>query len=142
MTGPQYLPQVRTERLIATGRVVLASSSLLAIWLDPSQPAKYAAVTYVLMAIYVAYALGLAAPVWGARPPGLRVQVATHVVDLVAFSLFIFLTEGPPTSPFFVYFIFSILCATLRWGWQATLWTSLFSVAVFLGMGILGGSVL
>ncbi len=142
MMQPQYTAQGRTERLIATGRVVLAASSLLAIWLDPAQPEKYAAVTYALMAVYVVYSVGLAGLVWSARVPRLLNPFASHVLDLVAFSLFIFLTEGPPTSPFFVYFIFSIICATLRWGWRATLWTSLFSLAVFLGMGLVGGSVL
>jgi signal transduction histidine kinase len=142
MAQPQYTPQGRTERLIATGRVVLAASSLLAIWLDPSQPDKYVAVTYVLMAVYVFYSVGLAALVWSARVPRVSNPLATHVIDLGVFSLFIFLTEGPPTSPFFVYFIFSILCATLRWGWRATLWTSVFSLTVFLGMGLVGGGVL
>jgi hypothetical protein len=40
MMDTPYVAQGRTEGLIATGRVVLATSSLLAIWLDPSQPAK------------------------------------------------------------------------------------------------------
>src|SRR5262245_47135169 len=48
----------RTERLIAVGRVVLASFSLLAIWLDPSEPAKYATLAYSLLVGYVVYALG------------------------------------------------------------------------------------
>ena len=139
---PHYTPHGRTERLVAVGRVVLASSSMLAIWLDPSQPAKYAAVTYGLMAVYVVYSVALLGLVWSAHVRRVPNRFATHAVDLVAFSLFIFLTDGPPTSPFFVYFIFSILCATLRWGWRATLWTSLFSLTVFLGMGLVGGGVL
>jgi signal transduction histidine kinase len=142
MMEPPYSPQGRNERLIATGRVVLAASSLLAIWLDPSQPEKYATVTYALMAVYVVYSVGIAALVWSARVPRVLHPLATHVLDLVIFSMFVFLTEGPPTSPFFVYFIFSILCATLRWGWRGTLWTSLFSVTAFLGMGLVGGRVL
>ena len=142
MIEPSYTPHSRTERLIATGRVVLALSSLLAIWLDPSQPEKYEAATYGLMAVYVAYSVALAGLVWTARVPRFLYPFSTHVLDLMAFSLFIFLTEGPPTSPFFVYFIFSILCATLRWGWRATLWTYLFSLAAFLGMGFVGGGVL
>jgi type I site-specific restriction endonuclease len=49
----------RTEQLIASGRVVLASFSLLAIWLDPSAPAKYADLVYALLAVYVVYALAV-----------------------------------------------------------------------------------
>jgi signal transduction histidine kinase len=139
---PHYTPHGRTERLVAAGRVVLAGSSLLAIWLDPAQPERYATATYGLMAVYVVYSVALAGLVWSTRVPRVLYPLVTHLIDLAAFSVFIFLTEGPPTSPFFVYFIFSILCATLRWGWRATLWTSLFSLTVFLGMGLVGGRVL
>jgi hypothetical protein len=52
-----YSPQGRAERLLATGLVVLATFSLLAIWLDPSLPVKDEQSTYVLPAGYVAYAL-------------------------------------------------------------------------------------
>jgi len=41
---PLYSPHSRAERLIAAGRVVLAASSLFAVWLDPSEPSKYAGV--------------------------------------------------------------------------------------------------
>jgi hypothetical protein len=35
----------------------------------------------------------------------------------------LFFTEGP-TSPFFVYFVFLLVCASLRWQWRGTLWTA------------------
>ena len=68
---PHYVLHGRTERLVAAGRVVLASSSLLAIWLDPSQPEKYEAVTYGLMAAYVA-----CTPSWSRRSCGARTSRA------------------------------------------------------------------
>ncbi len=52
---PLYSPQSRAERLIAGGRVVLAVSSLFAVWLDPSEPAKYAGIAYSLLVSYVVY---------------------------------------------------------------------------------------
>ena len=44
-------------------------------------------------------------------------------------------TEGS-RSPFFVYFLFSILCATLRWQWRGTLWTAVGGLAAFIGLGV------
>jgi signal transduction histidine kinase len=138
---PRFSFEGRTERLIALGRVVLASFSLLAIWFDPSEPANYAALTYSLLAGYVVYALGLASLVWTSSGSIFRLRLVTHVFDLGVFSVFIYLTEGP-TSPFFLYFVFSILCGTLRWQWQGTLWTAVAALAAFLGMGFYAQHIL
>jgi signal transduction histidine kinase len=131
----------RTERLIAAGRVILASFSLLAIWLDPSEPAKYAALAYLLLASYVLYSVVLALFIWTAYRHLAGLTLVTHIFDLGIFSLFMYFTEGP-TSPFFVYFIFSMLCATLRWQWRGTLWTALAALVTFLGMGFYAEAIL
>jgi signal transduction histidine kinase len=128
--GEDYSPHGRTERLIASGRVVLAASSLLAIWLDPLQPATYERQTYALLAAYLGYSGAVALLVWRSALVVARRRLLMHVIDLAAFAVFVVLTDGPPTSPFFVYFVFSILCATLRWGWRATLWTAIASLAL------------
>jgi hypothetical protein len=38
--------------------------------------------------------------------------------------------------PFFVYFVFSMVCATLRWRWQETLWTAMAALTMFIGIGV------
>jgi signal transduction histidine kinase len=130
-----YSPQHRSEHLIILGRVVLAACSLLAIWLDPSEPAKYAATAYTLLVIYLGYALLLLPLVWRPRVSLKLWGVATQLVDLLAFTFFLYFTEGP-SSPFFLYFVFALLCGTLRWQWRGTLWIALVTLAVFLGMGV------
>src|SRR2546428_6237027 len=106
----------QAERTIALTRVALASSSLFAVWLDPAEPARFAQVTYALHSAYVVYSLLMAGYVWmlGA---GARLPFITHIADVVAFSIFQYLTLGPST-PFFVYFIFSLFCGAMRWRWQ------------------------
>jgi signal transduction histidine kinase len=132
---PLYSPQSRAERLIAGGRVVLAASSLFAIWLDPSEPAKYAGIAYSLLVFYVVYSIVIAALVWRSDAPSNQQRLITHCFDLAFFSLFIYFTAGP-ASPFTAYFVFSLVCATLRWQWRGTLWTALASLAAFLGVGL------
>jgi signal transduction histidine kinase len=139
---PQYSPQSRTERVIATLRVVLGAGSLFAVWLDPTQPAKYESTTYGLMTVYVVYSFLLAVLLWSSHLPLPRLRFVTHGVDLVVFSVFIYLTEGPPVSPFFVYFVFSLVCAALRWGWKGTLLTSSLSLGIFIAMGLYESQVL
>jgi len=126
-----YSPQIRAERLIAAGRTVLAVSSLFGVWLDPTEPGKHARVAYSLLVAYVVYSALLALRAWRTRDPGGRERVVTHVIDLAFFSLFVYFTAGP-ASPFTTYFVFSMVCATLRWRWRGVLWTAAASIAAYL----------
>lgn len=134
MSSP-YTPQSRPERLIAAGRVVLAAASLFAVWLDPSEPARHAGLAYSLLALYLAYAAAVAAllPRLSAAAVG-RQRLVTHVLDLAFFTLFIYFTAGP-SSPFTVYFLFSLVCASLRWGWRGVLTTAAVALGAFAVMG-------
>ena len=126
-------PLSRPERLIASGRVVLAASSLVAVWLDPSEPVNQAPIAYALLAAYLGYSVAVA--VAGLRwAGGATWRLLSHGFDLVFFSAFIYFTAGP-ASPFFAYFVFSLVCATLRWRWRGTLWTAL---AALVAYGVAG----
>src|SRR5262245_3317804 len=120
--APYRFSRARAERTIAATRVLIASFTLYAIWLDPTQPARFTEITYLLHIGCVGYAVALAAVMWR-RPSTGWLPIATHAVDIVVFTVFQFLTQGP-SSPFFNYFIFSLFCAAVRWGWRGTLVTS------------------
>ncbi|HEX9730984.1 MAG TPA: sensor histidine kinase [Thermoanaerobaculia bacterium] len=128
-------PRQRAERLIAGGRVALAASAFFAVWLDPSEPAKYAAVAYGLLAAYNVYSALIALVAWRRGRLPRRQGLVTHVFDLAFFSSFIFFTAGP-SSPFNAYFVFSLVCATLRWRQRGTLWTALAALAAYLVFGL------
>ncbi len=123
----------RAERTIAVARVLMASLSLFAIWLDPAEPARYVQVTYTLHWLYVAYSIALAAIVW-TRSQLDRLRFVSHVADIVVFSVLQYLTLGP-SSPFFVYFVFSMFCGALRWGWRGTLATAGAVMMSYMTMG-------
>lgn len=130
-----HIPRKRSERLIATGRAALAAFSLLAIWLDPSEPARYAHQTYTLLAGYLVYALLILAVVEASERFINRLGLGTHLVDVAVFTVLIALTEGP-ISPFFVWFVFALLAAALRWHWRGVLWTALALLAIYIGIGV------
>lgn len=134
-TGAIFFPQTRAERLIGAGRFVLAAFSLLAIYLDPSEPARYAHIAYAVLTGYLVYAALLLLLLRDISVPWARLPIVTHVIDLAAFFVLNYFTEGP-TSPFFVFFIFSLICATLRWDWRATLWTGVVAISGFIAMGL------
>lgn len=143
LAGADYAPapRIRAERLIATSRVVLAAFSLLAVWLDPYTPPIHARMTYFLLLGYVLYASIVVSMTWLTHGPLFRLGLVTHILDLALFSLLTYLSEGP-TSPFYIYFTFSIVVATLRWQWRGALWTAAAALVVFNGIGIVASNVM
>src|SRR5213593_173085 len=141
LPDPNYAPRVRVERLIATGRLMLAAFALLAVWIDRSTPARYAEFTNWLLPTYLGYALVLAMVAWFAPTPAVRFGLPTHALDLALFSLFVYLTEGP-ASPFFTYFIFALVAATLRWQSRGALWTAAMAVVAFNAVGLYAAQVI
>jgi signal transduction histidine kinase len=136
-----YSPRIRAERLIATSRVLLAALSLMAVWLDPYTPESHERILYFLLLGYLGFALSAAAIVWLAHVPLVILGFVTHVLDLSLFSLLTYFTEGP-TSPFFIYFMFSMISATLRWQWRGALWTAAAALIGFNGIGVYGSEVM
>jgi signal transduction histidine kinase len=121
----------QVEYLLAITRVELALCCLVAIYLDPKEPAQHAALAYGLMTAYVLYSVALA--LWQRmRPSGTAAfQVATHGMDIswaLAITLF--------TDPFFVFFVFVLLAAAYRWGMRETLWTAVGAVVLLLGVAL------
>lgn len=133
-TALRVLPS-RTERTIVVFRVVLAVSSLFAVWLDPSEPRRYVVPTYTLHSVYAVYAIGLAFFAWNRAETG-RWPLVTHLGDIAVCAIFQILSLGPSSSPFFTYFVFSLFCGALRWGWRGTLRTAALVLTLFLAMGV------
>ena len=128
LTPPGYIPRLRAVRLIASGRVVLAAFSLLGNWIDPYTPDRWADATYLALSLYVVYAVVLAFIVWRS-PTSTRRSLIIHGVDLALFGAFQYLTEGS-ASPFFVYYTFALIAATLRWRWHGAVWTTVVVLAM------------
>ena len=133
---PNYAPHARAERLIATGRFVLALASLTAVYLEPSTPAQYQHATYTLLVVYTVYALLAAALAWRSPVPPARWRLASHALDLLLFTVFVYLTEGP-ASPFFLYFVFSLFCATLRFSSRGIFATGIAAMAIYGVLAVL-----
>ncbi|MBU5635131.1 sensor histidine kinase [Geomonas sp. Red69] len=131
MAQLRYHSKTRAEYLIATGRVILAAFFLLAVGLDPSEPSRYAHITYGILSAYLGYSVVMAALTWRRGFAWGMLHLITHSVDLLVFACLMFLTTGP-NSPFFVYFIFILVCATFRWQWHGTLWTAAAAMSVTL----------
>jgi signal transduction histidine kinase len=133
---PHSVFKYQSGRVIALGRVILATLFLLSIWLDQSQPANAPAETYILLLVYVLFAGVVAAATWRNWWIDARLAGPTHVVDMAMFTAIVFSTNGY-TSPFFLFFILPLLSAAIRWGWRETALTATALVILYLAAGLL-----
>ncbi|HUO87359.1 MAG TPA: histidine kinase, partial [Thermoanaerobaculia bacterium] len=113
---------------------------LFAVWLDPSEPANQAAIAYGLLIAYLVYALLVALAVTRVEVRMRGWREVAHAFDLAFFSAFVYFTAGP-ASPFTAYFVFSLVCSALLWGWRGTLWTAIAALTAYFGIGLWLGVV-
>ena len=122
-------------RVVALGRLLLATLFLLAILIDVSQPAKAPAITYALLGAYVVFAGVLVLVTWNNWWLEARLAGPVHAVDILVFMLLVFVTEGY-TSPYVIFFVFVLLSAAIRWGWRDTTLTAILLTVLYLGTGL------
>jgi signal transduction histidine kinase len=121
----------RVERILAVGRTFLTISALVAIYLDPTEPARFARLTYGLLSSYALYSVAVLVIVRRTARVGPRLALALHGVDILWVSALTFFSEGP-VSPFFLFFLFVSLAAAYRWGSRETMATAAITAGILL----------
>jgi signal transduction histidine kinase len=111
------------ERVISGARLFFAVVALIAIYVDPTEPARYEELIYGLLISYVLLSIGAFLFAWfraqGARPA----WKAMHVADIAWFSIITTFSQGP-NSPLYVFLLFLLLVAAYQWGFRETLATA------------------
>lgn len=123
-------------RVIALGRLMLATLFVIAVLIDSSQPAHYPQIAYGLLGGYVVLAAVIVATTWRDWWLDAKLAGPAHAVDIILFTALVLLTEGF-TSPFFTFFIFVLLSAAIRWGWNLTASTAILLALLYLIIGML-----
>ncbi|BCP53002.1 two-component sensor histidine kinase [Kaistia sp. 32K] len=123
--------RARSDRVIAIGRILLAIGSFYIAWLDAKHPPASPELVYGLLLAYLAYAVIAAVLVWRTEVSRVQGTLIRHVIDVLFFVVFMFLTDGA-SSPFFMFMPFALLSATLHWRWRGAFWTALICVVVLL----------
>lgn len=121
------------DHLIGLGRFVTASFALFAVYIDPTRPITNIDETYDILAAYAAYALALLL-VGRNRPLGDPRHLITHALDILVLGLLALVTEELD-SPFFAFFTFAMISATIRWGWRGVGVTALIQQVLLLLVG-------
>ncbi len=129
-----------TEKDIAGALVVYSFISLIAIYIDPTEPKRFAGLAYGLLGSYVVYSYLLLVYITKAKEIGRRTQLVTHALNILWAGAIGLFTSGP-NSAFFIFFVFVIFSAAYRWHLKQTLLTTvgltgvLLAQALFLSMG-------
>lgn len=114
--GPGEL--IRVERVISVARMFLAVIALIALVLDPVEPAAYAPLAYALLIWFAGHSVA-AVLVLRTRPRRASVfALTTYAIDLMAAALT--LPIAAPNNPFFAFFLFVLASAAVRWGFRGT----------------------
>ena len=137
---PVYVQHQRAERLIAIARTAFALLTLIVLSVDPTVAESRTRPLFVFGAVYTVYSALMALVVWHVPQQSLRTRVATHVIDIATYGAILGYTQTP-VSPFATLFIFSLFCATLRFGVRGLLWTGAVLTALYAAIAYIHGSV-
>ena len=118
----------RIERWLATARVFLAVSTLVAIRMDPTElGSSWAA--YGLFVFYLANGILILMLLRRRRESTAGFRLLVHAGDVAWPALSSIFAEGP-RAPFFLFFFFALAAAAYRWGLWETLGTAAAEVAL------------
>ena len=118
----------RIERWLATARVFLAASALVAIRMDPTQ-LGHSRAAYGLFVFYLANSILVLMLLRRRKQSTASFRVLVHAADIIWPAFISVFAEGP-RSPFFLFFFFVLTAAAYRWGLWETLSTAAAEVAL------------
>jgi signal transduction histidine kinase len=118
----------RIERWLATARVFLAVSTLVAIRMDPTELGNSWA-AYGLFVFYLANASVILMLLKRRQQSTAGFRLLVHTGDVVWPALISIFAEGP-RAPFYLFFFFVLAAAAYRWGLWETLATAAAEVAL------------
>jgi len=118
----------RIERWLATARVFLAVSTLVAIRMDPTE-LGHSWAAYGLFVFYMANGILILMLLRRRQQSTAAFRFLVHAGDVAWPALISIFAEGPRT-PFFLFFFFVLAAAAYRWGLWETLGTAAAEVAL------------
>ena len=118
----------RIERWLATARVFLAISALVAIKMDPAE-IRYSFWAYGLLAFYIAQGVVVMLMLRRHETSTGSFRRLVHAADIVWPALMSIFATGV-ANPFFLFFVFVLAAAAYRWGLWETLATAASAVSL------------
>src|ERR1700730_4614300 len=118
----------RIERWLATARVFLAISALVAIRMDPGE-IRYSFWAYGLLAFYIAQGVIVILLLRRREQSTVSFRRMVHAADIIWPALISIFATGQ-ANPFFLFFVFVLAAAAYRWGLWETVATAASAVSL------------
>jgi len=121
---------LQRERAVAWLRVAFAALAVLVIQLNPDRVARFPALSLFSLSSFLLYSLIIL--YFTQRKPNAssRIGILTTSLDVVWIAAIVFSTGGTRT-PFFFYYSFPVITASMRWGLKGSLPVALVGVALY-----------
>jgi signal transduction histidine kinase len=119
----------RTEFVLAAARAILTALSMIAVYVDPTDPLEYSHIALWMMMGWTLYSVGVLIWLRTTHLPK-SAPYMLHGLDVLWPAVISLFTQGP-NSPFFAYTVFALAAAAFRWGLPECLATAV------LGIGLL-----
>lgn len=118
----------RIERWLATARVALAISAVVAIWMDPSR-VGYSLWAYGLLGFYIIHGVVIMLLLRMRQQSTVAFRLWAHAADVVWPGLISLFGSGQGNA-FFLFFAFVLAAAAYRWGLWETIGTAVSALAL------------
>jgi len=123
------------EGALAWLRLAFAVLAILVIPLNPSRITIFPILSIVSLVTFLAYSIAI---LWLVRKKNFdssRIVTITTTLDVISIALIVFSTGGSRT-PFFTYYSFPVISASLRWGRRGSLPVAILGVAIYAAIRI------
>jgi signal transduction histidine kinase len=121
---------LQRERLVAWLRVAFAALAILVVQLNPSRIALFPVLSLISLGLFFLYSLVILCLARQNKLLSKNTGLATSVLDVAGIALIVFSTGGTRT-PFFFYYSFPVLTASLRWGIKGSIPVAFAGVAIY-----------
>jgi signal transduction histidine kinase len=122
---------LRRERAVAWLRVVFAAVAVVVIQLNPERVARFPELSFISLASFFVYSLAVLYLAWRNKLTSAPLGVLTTALDVVWIAVIVFSTGGSRT-PFFFYYSFPVITASIRWGLKGSIPVALVGVTLYI----------
>lgn len=130
MITPEEGWLLQREKLLAWLRVAFAIVAVIVIQLNPSRTTRFPTLSVFSLWSFLGYSLFVLDLVRREKIVSKKMGIITACLDSVWIFLIVFSTGGSRT-PFFFYFSFPVLSASIRWGTKASVFVALIGVTLY-----------
>ena len=120
---------LQRERAVAWLRVAFALVAVVVIQLNPERVARFPALSSFSLITFLLYSLAVLYFAWRSKRTSSPIGIIATCLDVVWVATIVFSTGGTRT-PFFFYYSFPVITASIRWGMKGSIPVAL--VGVFL----------